>query len=234
MGTKGESEDKKNKVGNWMLLIRIGIISSGTIIAFVISGFPLDRVTMIISALGVGIGFGMQAITNNLISGIILAFEKPINLGDIIEVGGKFGRLKSMGIRSSSIITFNGSTIIIPNGELLNQNLINWTLDNPKKRNEMKLGVSYDSDVQKVKEILTNILSNHPQILKVPSPIVLFMNFGDSSIEFVIKYWVTHFLLENDVHSDIMFEIEKQFRENGITIPFPQRDVHIINQNDTN
>lgn len=229
-GSRGTDASTKNQIGSWMLLIRIAIMSIGVLFAFVISGFPIDKITIILSALGVGIGLGLQTITNNLVSGLIIAFEKPINVGDIIEVGGQLGKMKSMGIRSSVITTFDGADVIIPNGELLNQNLTNWTLGSAKRRFEIKLGVAYGTDLKKAKEILHDILVSHEGILSVPEPMVWVMNFGDSSIDFSIKYWVPHFGVGNDVHSDLIIEIDQKFKENNIEIPFPQRDVHIIDE----
>lgn len=227
-GSRGTDAGTKNQIGSWMLLIRIGIMTLGVIFAFIISGFPLDKITIILSALGVGIGLGLQTITNNLVSGLIIAFEKPINVGDIIEVGGQLGKMKSMGIRSSVITTFDGADVIIPNGELLNQNLTNWTLGSSRRRFEIKLGVAYGTDLQKTKQILKDILEAHSGILDVPEPMIWVVNFGDNSIDFSIKYWVSHFGVGNDVLSDILMAIDQKFKENNIEIPFPQRDIHII------
>lgn len=227
-GSRGTDAGTKNQIGSWLLLIRIGIMALGVILAFVISGFPLDKITIVLSALGVGIGFGLQTITNNLLSGLIIAFEKPINVGDIIEVGGQLGKMKSMGIRSSVITTFDGADVIIPNGDLLNQNLTNWTLGSTKRRIEIKLGVAYGTDLQKTKEILSEILSENETILNIPAPMIWVVNFGDNSIDFSIKFWVPHFGVGNDVLSDVIIAIDQKFKENNIEIPFPQRDIHII------
>ena len=231
-GSRGTDASTKNQIGSWMLLIRIAIMSIGVLLAFVVSGFPIDKITIILSALGVGIGLGLQTLTNNLVSGLIIAFEKPINIGDIIEVGGQLGKMKSIGIRSSVITTFDGADVIIPNGELLNQNLTNWTLGSSKRRFEIKLGVAYGTDLEKAKQILQDILLSNEDILKSPEPMIWVMNFGDSSIDFSIKFWVIHFGVGNDVLSDVLISIDKKFKENNIEIPFPQRDLHI--KGDTN
>lgn len=222
-------KDGKKKLGSWLLLIRISIVSTGIIMAFVIAGFPLDRITIILSALGVGIGLGLQSITNNLVSGIILAFEKPVNIGDIIEMNGQTGQMKSIGIRSSIIKTFDGADVILPNGELLNQNLTNWTLSSNKRRYEMKIGVEYGSDLQEVKRILLEILTENELILSNPEPFVWATDFGDSSINFVMKFWVSNFLFGNDLKSDLILEIDKKLRENKINIPFPHTEIIIKN-----
>jgi small-conductance mechanosensitive channel len=187
----------------------------------------MDRLTMILSALGVGIGFGLNTLINNLVSGLILAFEKPVNLDDIVEIGGQTGKMKSIGIRSSVITTYDGSEVIIPNGDLLNQHLVNWTMGSSRRRYEIQIGVAYGTDLNRTKLLLMEILHKHKQILKNPEPIVLATNFGDSSIDFVVKYWVSHFNFGLDVKSDLILSIDNIFKENNIVIPFPQRDIHL-------
>ncbi len=221
---------KTNKLGSWLLLVRITIISSGVIIAFIIAGLPVDRLTMIISALGVGIGFGLQNVVNNIVSGVIIAFEKPVNLDDIVEIGGKTGTMKSIGLRSSVISTFQGSDVIVPNGDLLNQHLTNWTLGREKCRTEIEVGVAYGSNLRVVKTLLHEILSTHPEVLNYPDPMIQLTRFNDNSIDFVIKFWVAHFLQLNEVKSDLIIAIDETFKERGIVIPFPQRDIHVINE----
>lgn len=220
---------KTNKLGSWLLLVRIAIISSGIIIAFIIAGLPVDRLTMIISALGVGIGFGLQTVVNNIVSGVIIAFEKPVNLDDIVEVGGQTGTMKSIGLRSSVISTFQGSDVIVPNGDLLNQHLTNWTLGREKCRTEIEVGVAYGTDLRTVKSLLHNILSAHSDVLNNPEPLIQLTRFNDNSIDFVIKFWVAHFLHLNEVKSDLILAIDEGFKAHGIVIPFPQRDIHVIN-----
>lgn len=221
------SGEKKSGIGSWLLLIRIGIITTGIIIAFRSAGLPMDRLTMIISALGVGLAFGMQTLVNNLISGVFIAFEKPINLDDIVEIGGQTGKMKSIGIRSSVITTYDGSDVIIPNGDLLNQHLVNWTLGSTRRRYEIQVGVAYGTDLNSVKKLLFEILSNHKMVLKNPGPIIWATTFNESSIDFVVKYWVSHFNYGNDVKSDLIISIDEEFKRNNIVIPFPQRDIHI-------
>ena len=224
VGTAGSTS---SGLGSWLLLIRIGIITTGIIIAFRSAGFPMDRLTMILSALGVGIGFGLNTLINNLVSGLILAFEKPVNLDDIVEIGGQTGKMKSIGIRSSVITTYDGSDVIIPNGDLLNQHLVNWTMGSSRRRYEIKVGVAYGSDLSKTKALLMDMLKKHKMILKNPEPIVIATNFGDSSVDFVIKFWVSHFNFGLDVKSDLILSIDRIFKKNNIVIPFPQRDIHI-------
>jgi small-conductance mechanosensitive channel len=234
---KGE-EANGNGLGSWMLLIRISLITIGVIVAFVSAGIPMDRIALMISALSVGIGFGLQNLTNNLISGLIIAFEKPINLDDIVEVGGQTGKMKSIGIRSSVITTWDGADVIIPNGDLLSQHLVNWTMGSNRRRFEIDLGVAYGSDLNEVKTILTEVLMQQELVLKNPAPMVCVTKFSDSSIDFAIKYWVPHFNFGNDVKNDLIIAIDVAFKANGIEIPFPQQDLHIrsnvSNSNDGN
>jgi small-conductance mechanosensitive channel len=187
----------------------------------------MDRLALIISALGVGIGFGLQTLVNNLVSGLIIAFEKPINLDDVIEVGGQSGKMKSIGIRSSVVTTWQGSDVIIPNGDLLSNNLINWTLGSSKMRIDFSLGVAYSSDLEKVIAVLKSVLDNDQRVLKNPEYLIQVDNFSDSSIDFLVKFWVHHFEIGWEVKSDVLLAINKKFKENKIEIPFPQQDIHI-------
>jgi small-conductance mechanosensitive channel len=221
------TDKKKTSVGSSILLIRIAIISIGISFAFALAGIPTDRLTVIIGALGVGIGFGLQALVNNLISGLIIAFEKPVNIDDIIEIGGQTGTMKSIGIRSSVVTTWDGADIIIPNGDLLSQHMTNWTMGSSKRRYEIPIGVAYGTDLKFVKSILSEILNSNSLILKNPEPLIWVTKFGDSSIDFVVKYWVPHFNYGNDVKSDLIMEIDEKFKLNGIVIPFPQQDIYI-------
>lgn len=216
-----------NGLGSWLLLIRISLITIGVIIAFVSAGIPMDKIALMVSALSVGIGFGLQNLTNNLISGLIIAFEKPINLNDIVEVGGQTGKMKSIGIRSSVITTWDGADVIIPNGDLLSNQLVNWTMGSNRRRFELDLGVAYGSDLKKVTSIIKAVLDEHDLVLKNPEPMVWLTKFNDSSIDFAIKFWVPHFNFGNDVKNDIIIAIDLAFKYNGIEIPFPQQDLHI-------
>ena len=222
-----ETEGKTISMGSWILLVRIAIIGMGISFAFAIAGIPTDRLTVIIGALGVGIGFGLQALVNNLISGLIIAFEKPVNLDDIIEIGGQTGTMKSIGIRSSVVTTWDGADIIIPNGDLLSQHMTNWTMGSTKRRFEIKVGVAYGTDLELAKTLIKNILDQHSFVLKYPESTIWATQFGNSAIDFVIKFWVSHYTYGNDVKSELIIAIDKNFKQNGIVIPFPQQDVYI-------
>ncbi|HWZ36565.1 MAG TPA: mechanosensitive ion channel domain-containing protein, partial [Mucilaginibacter sp.] len=161
-----ESLKKKNRTST--LLIRIGVFTIGFFLAVFASNFPLDKITIIISAFGIGIGFGLQNIVNNLVSGLILAFERPVQIGDTIEVDSRSGIIKEIGIRASKIATADGAEIIVPNGDLISHHVINWTLSNNNRRVELMIGVAYGTDIEKVKRLLKEILSKRDDIMKEP------------------------------------------------------------------
>jgi len=224
------NKNKTKSIGSWLFLSRITIVTLGVLVAFASAGIPLDKITLIISALGVGIGFGMQNLVNNLISGLIIAFEKPVSLDDIIEVGGQSGKMKSIGIRSSVVTTFDGADVVIPNGELLNKNLTNWTLGSSSRRSEIRFGVAYGTDLELTQNLLFEILKENENVLMRPQPAIWFTKFGDNSIDIVLKYWISHFDLDNDVRSELIVSIDKTLKQNNIVIPFPQHDIHLINK----
>ncbi len=216
---------KKGGLGSWLLLIRIAIISVGVLFAFAISGIALDKIAIIFGALSVGIGFGLQNVVNNLVSGLIIAFEKPLSIGDVVEIGGQMGTMKSIGFRSSVVSTFDGSDVIIPNGELLNNHLINWTLNDSSRRVEIVVGVHYNTNLDEVTELVTNLISEDDRIRKYPEPVVLVKEFASSAIELKVLFWV-----HNDwwirVKSDTMRSIKRAFDAAEIEIPFPQMVLH--------
>ena len=223
---------KPGGLGSWMLLIRITIITVGVLLAFVSAGIPMDKFAIILGALSVGIGFGLQTLINNLVSGVIIALEKPINVGDILEINGQVGKMKSIGIRSSVVTTWDGADVIIPNGDLLNQHLINWTMGSTRRRFVLDLGVAYGTDLQKTRQLLFDLMHKDHRILKHPEPIVLVNEFANSSVDMSLKFWVGHFSIGFDVKSDLILAIDVLFREHGIEIPFPQQDVHIRSTTD--
>ncbi|WP_439475615.1 mechanosensitive ion channel family protein [Algoriphagus formosus] len=217
---------RKNRLGSSVLLIRLAVMTIGFFIALTAAKIPLDRITIVLGALSVGIGFGLQTIINNLVSGIILAFERPIQIGDEIEVGMNKGTVKEVGIRASKIQAYDGSEIVVPNGDLLSQSLINWTLSDKRRRVELIIGVAYDSDMKKVKEILTEVL-NRDNILKLPQPRVFMQNFGESSVDFRLLFWVGSMDIWLEMRSEVMTSIFEAFQQNQIEIPFPKRDLYL-------
>jgi potassium efflux system protein len=227
--TSNAKDDKKKKVNlaSYMLLIRIFIICTGLFFAFAAAGIALDKITVIFGALSVGIGLGLQGLANNLVSGLILSFERPVNVGDMIEVNDKIVTMKSIGFRSSIVTSYDGSHIVIPNGELLNQHLVNWTMGAHLKRNSFIVGVAYGSDLRQVKNLIMKILDDDKRILRDPAFDVVIKDFNNSSIDVEIIFWPNHMSMLRPIKSDIILQIDEVFRANGIVIPYPQQDVFI-------
>ncbi|MFT3827857.1 MAG: mechanosensitive ion channel [Chitinophagaceae bacterium] len=223
----GHGGKEKVGLGSWILLLRILIITLGVFLAFAASGIPLDRMTIILGALGVGIGLGLQGLVNNLVSGLIIAFEKPVNVGDTIEINDKGGVMKTIGFRSSVITLFDGSCLIIPNGDLLSQHLVNWTMGRNIKRHILPVSVAYGTDLEKVKTLLKEIMDNHDKIMKYPEPTVVISAFNQSSIALELYFWIKHINFSLSVTSEVHASIDTAFRQAGISIPFPQQDVHV-------
>ncbi|RYE16981.1 MAG: mechanosensitive ion channel, partial [Sphingobacteriales bacterium] len=222
-------KDKNDRpaLGSWLLLIRIAILSLGFFLAIAAAGIPIDKITIVIGALGVGIGFGLQTLVNNLVSGLIIAFEKPVNVGDIVDVDGQGGTMKSIGFRSSVIATWDGADLIMPNGDLLNSHLINWSAGGNRKRIALTIGIAYNADLDKTKILLAELLSNDDRILKSPGPVIQYEQFGSSTIDVKIFFW-TRSLKENSaVKSDLIMQINTAFKQAGIAIPYPQQDVYV-------
>ncbi|MFD0794034.1 mechanosensitive ion channel family protein [Mucilaginibacter litoreus] len=216
---------KKNRTST--LLIKLAVFAIGFFLAVAASGFPLDKITIIISAFGIGIGFGMQNIVNNLVSGLILAFEKPVQIGDIIEVNNRSGTIMEIGIRSSKIATSDGAEVIVPNGDLISQHVINWTLSNTNRRVELIVGVAYGSDIDKVKGILTDLLSSRDDIMNNPAPLVFVHNLSESSVDFRLLFWAAEIGTWLSLKSSVLTDIYLAFAKEGIEIPFPQRDLNL-------
>ncbi len=188
---------------------------------------PLSSLTVLAGAFGVGIGFGLQNIFNNIVSGFILLFERPIQIGDTIEVGQLIGKVKSIGIRASNIKTFDGADIIVPNGDLVSNQVVNWTLSDQKRRIEVLAGVAYGSDPHKVKELFEKVLANHSDIIDDPEPIVYFKGLGESSLDFRLLFWTSNNAEWLRIQSEIVFGVHDILYKEGISIPFPQMDLHL-------
>lgn len=200
------------------------------VIALAMAGINFTNLALIAGALSVGIGFGLQNIVNNFISGLILLFERPIKRGDWIVVGNTEGYVKRIRIRSTQLQTFDRADVIVPNAELITGQVTNWMLSDTSGRARIPIGVAYGSDVEKVRDILLHIAGEHPDVISdgsAPEPFVLFREFADSSLNFELRCHIRNIDNRLRVISDINFAIDKAFREAKISIPFPQRDVHI-------
>ncbi len=208
-------------------LLHYAIISIGFLMAVYSLGFSLTNLTIIGGALGVGIGFGLQAIVNNFASGLILLFERPIKVGDTIQVGEEMAEVKHMGLRSTVIETYDNAEIVVPNSDLITNQVVNWTLTERRVRLKLPVGVAYGSDVARVMGILMSCANEHKQVLKEPAPRVLFLEFGDSSLNFELRVWISDFNNRRRVQSELNQAIDLRFRRAGIEIPFPQTDLHL-------
>lgn len=222
-----DSKHERRGIGSWLLLVRISILCIGLFLAIAAAGIPVDRITIVLGALGVGIGFGLQTLVNNLVSGLIIAFEKPVNVGDIVDVDGQGGKMKSIGFRSSVISTWDGADVVMPNGDLLNSHLVNWSLGGNRKRISILIGIAYDADLEKARRILAEILNNDQRISKSPGPVVQFEQFSNSSIDLRIYFWTKHIGDTSATRSDLIIAIVAAFKANSIAIPFPQQDIYL-------
>ena len=183
---------------------------------------------MLTGALGVGVGFGLQNIINNFVSGLILQFERPIRVGDVVEIqAGLTGTVTRIGIRSSTVATFQGAEVIIPNATFISSNVTNWTLSEARRRLELPVGVAYGSDPKLVKELLERPAIQHPDVLTSPEPAVIFKGFGDSALDFELQFWVMQESNTVKVKSEVALEVMRLLNEAAIEIPFPQRDLHL-------
>ncbi len=179
-----------------------------------------------LSGLGVGLGFGLQNLVSNFVSGLILAFEHPLQPGDVVEVGATTGEVVRIGFRASVVRTFEGAEIIIPNGELVWGRVTNWTLSVRTRRIDIQVRAAYGTEPQRVLDILRQVALKHPKVLQSPLPDTLFDGFGDSSLNFILRAW-TRFDDFVEVRSELAVAINGAFKEAGIQIPFPQRALHI-------
>lgn len=190
-------------------------------------GLDLSNLAIIAGALSVGIGFGLQNIVNNFVSGLILLVERPVKVGDWVVVGANEGYVKRINVRATELETFQRSSVIIPNSELLSSAVINWTHKDTNARVDIPVGVAYGSDIELVRDTLIECARRHPSCSEHPEPFVLFQNFGESSLDFGLRFYVAHADQSFRAASDVRFAIVKAFEEKGVQIPFPQRDLHL-------
>jgi len=210
-------------------IIRYLILVLGFIIVLQTAGIDLSTLSILAGALGVGIGFGLQNITNNFVSGIVILFERPIKVGDRIEVGEITGDVVKISMRATTILTNDNISVIVPNSQFISSTIINWSHNDRKVRFNIPIGVSYSSDPEQVKALLLKVAEEETTVLKNPIPDVIFAEFADSSLNFTLRVWTqNHITTPQVLMSKLYFQIFKIFKENKIEIPFPQRDLHII------
>ena len=203
------------------------IMITGLVVAFQFVGIDLAGLTVIFGLLSVGIGFGLQNITSNFISGLILLFERPIKVGDRVTVGEIEGDVSSINMRSTTIQSLDNISIIVPNSEFISSTVTNWSYSDPKIRLKIEVGVSYSSDLDTVRKALLEVAGENDNILKDPEPIVLLSSFGDSSWDMLLVVWLGDPKRYYLTRSEINCAIVKKFRDYGVEIPFPQRDLHV-------
>ncbi|MBE9068161.1 mechanosensitive ion channel [Leptolyngbya cf. ectocarpi LEGE 11479] len=209
------------------ILVRYAILFVGVIAVLQLWGIDLSSLTLLASALGVGLGLGLQNIAKDISSGLVLVFERPIQVGDFIELNGRLGVVDRIGPRSTDIRTLDQVSIIVPNSRFLEHDVINWSHRNPLSRIHIPIGVSYGSNPQTVKAILLEVGREHPNVMAAPAPEVFLMGFGENSLDFELLVWIRKPQLYPQIRSDLYFAIAAAFRNVGIEIPFPQRDIHL-------
>lgn len=206
-------------------LLHYLILLLGFLAAVGAMGVDLNRVTLLTGAFGVGVGFGLQTIVNNFVSGIILLLERPIQVGDAIQMTDLDGEVRRIGIRSTTVHTWRGAEVIVPNATLISGNLTNWTLSDRTRRFELPVGVAYGTDPQRVIDLLRDAAASVPGVLARPEPVVLFQGFGDSALDFEVRAWTARFEEWAAIHSQVAVAVNAALKAAGIEMPFPQRDV---------
>ncbi|WP_436515706.1 mechanosensitive ion channel family protein [Ekhidna sp. To15] len=215
----------RNSIG---LITRVMIMFIGSIFIIQSAGIDMSSLSLLAGALGVGIGFGLQNITDNFISGIIILFEKPIKVGDRIVVGDTEGDVINISVRATTILTNENISIIVPNSEFISSRVINWSHNDRNIRFDLPVGVSYNEDPEEIRGVLMKVAEENEHVLTHPTPHVFFDEFGDSSLNFTLAIWTSTFTDKpRRLKSELYFAIFEKFKEKGIEIPFPQRDVHI-------
>lgn len=209
------------------MLLHYSLILIGFLMAMGVAGFELKNFAVLAGAFGIGIGFGLQNVVNNFVSGLILLFERPIKVGDMVVLDGEWGSVRKIGLRSTVVLTLDQAEIIVPNSDLVAQKVTNWTLSNKMARVVLPVGVAYGSDVEKVLEVLLGCARDVPGILTEPPASAIFTGFGESSLDFELRIWIEDIATRLSVRSNLGCFIDKRFRQESIEIPFPQRDLHL-------
>ena len=220
---------KMDKGSQNALVSGVGYIgyTLAAVVALSSIGFNLSSIAIVAGALSVGIGFGLQTIVSNFVSGIILLVERPVKEGDWIEASGFSGTVKKISVRSTQIETFDRAMVVVPNSELIAGSVLNWTHSNETGRVRVSVGVSYDTDPKRVERLLLKVGKSHEMALKSPEPFVRFQQFGDSSLDFDLIIYVKDKNYMFQVRSELHYSIFDLFKKEGIEIPFPQRDLNI-------
>lgn len=211
-------------------IIRYGLLAIGLIVIFQNSGLNMSSLGLVVGALGVGIGLGLQTITNNFVSGIIIMFERPVKIGDKIEVGEVTGNVVHIGARATTVLTNDNISVIVPNSDFVTSKVVNWSHSERKVRFNFDVFTSYCENPDNIKKLLLEVANENKGVLKEPAPDVLFVEYGESALKFYLRIWTTVYVDRPVVlKSQLYYAIFRKFREHGVEIPYPQRQLHIKN-----
>jgi small-conductance mechanosensitive channel len=203
-------------------------VALGFYIALQVNGVDLSSLAVIMGAIGVGLGFGLQNIINNFVSGLIILAERPVTIGDRVEVGSVAGQVTRISLRSTTVVTNDNISIIVPNSDFISHAVTNWSHGDPRVRIRLPVGVAYGTDPEKLRRVLLQVAAEHPKVLREPTPELFFSGFGDSSLNFELAVWTSEMTPKpRRFRSELYYAVEKTLRENQIEIPFPQRDLHL-------
>jgi small-conductance mechanosensitive channel len=207
------------------MIVRYTLVGVGIFLAISSLGIDLGKFGLMAGALGVGLGFGLQNVIANFVSGIILAFERPVQVNDIVEIGEVSGNIQQIGVRSSTVKTFDGSEVIVPNSDLMSNKVVNWTLTDTRRRMILPVKVAFDSDPEQVLAMLLQVAKEHPAVLDDPEPVVTFNGFGEYFLDFTLYYWITGDLFKNK--TEVALGVHRSIQAAGILTPRPQRDLNL-------
>jgi small-conductance mechanosensitive channel len=209
-------------------VIGYALLGLGFYVSLQMVGVNLNSLAFIAGAVGVGLGFGLQNIISNFISGLIILAERPIAIGDRVEIGGVAGQVREISLRSTTVITNDNMAIIVPNADFITQRVTNWSYEDPRVRFRIPFGVAYGTDLTKLRKLMLEVADENPQALKDPKPGLFFVGFGESSLNFELGVWSGEATISpRRFLSDLFFAMEKKLRENAIEIPYPQQDLHV-------
>jgi len=204
------------------------IVALAILFALSVAGIEFTNLAIVAGALSVGIGFGLQNVVNNFVSGLVLLFERPIQVGDTVQLTDVWGAIKRIGLRASVIRTFDGAEVIVPNGLLISDKVTNWTLSDRRRRIEVEVGVDYGTPAQRVIDLLVGVAMANPKVINEPEPCAYFVNFGDSALEFKLWAWSEFSDAGYSIRSELAVAVQKALEHAGIDVPFPQRDLHLV------
>jgi potassium-dependent mechanosensitive channel len=208
-------------------LVHYALLLVGFLIGLAVLGVDLTKITIVAGALGVGIGFGLQGIVNNFVSGLVVLYERRINVGDAVQIGDVGGRVQQLGLRACTVRTWEGAEVIVPNASLVSDKVANWTLSDRMRRIDFAVGVAYGTLPEKVADVLLGVARAHAEVVANPAPIVLFLGFGESALRFELRVWTNRFDRWLQIQSELAGACYAALREAAIDIPFPQREVRL-------